>query len=70
MLGKMTCYPRDEIFREVAYLAYHFHWSLDEIMELDHKTRHRFIHEVSEINRKINGGQNENTENPIATKKR
>lgn len=52
----MSSYPRDQIFREVAYLAYHFHWSLDEIMELDHKTRHRFIHEVSEINRKINNG--------------
>lgn len=50
-------YPRDQIFREVAYLAYHFHWSLDEIMELDHQTRHRFIHEVSEINRRINADQ-------------
>jgi hypothetical protein len=54
MPGKMMSYPRDEIFREVAYLAYHFHWSLDEIMGLDHKTRHRFIREISEINRKIN----------------
>jgi len=58
----MTSYPRDRIFREVAYLAYHFHWSLDEIMELDHKTRHRFIHEVSEINRKIN--KSEGSESP------
>jgi hypothetical protein len=53
-------YPRDQIFREVAYLAYHFHWSLHEIMELDHQTRHRFIHEVSEINRRIN--RNEGSE--------
>jgi len=52
--GKMTSYPRDDIIREVAFLAYHFHWSLDEIMELDHRTRHRFIHEISEINRRIN----------------
>jgi hypothetical protein len=54
----MTCYPRDEIFREVAFLAYHFHWGLDEILELDHTTRHRFIDEVSEINRRINRSQN------------
>ncbi|MCK4655451.1 MAG: hypothetical protein KAT85_00415 [candidate division Zixibacteria bacterium] len=55
----MTSYPRDEIFREVAYLAYHFHWSLDEITSLDHKTRHRFIGEISQINRRINSGREE-----------
>ena len=54
MPGKMTSYPRDDIFREVAFIAYHFHWDLNGIMELDHATRHRFIDEISDINRKIN----------------
>lgn len=52
-------YPRDDLIREVAYVAYHFHWSLDEIMELDHFTRHHFIEEISDINRKINKGKEE-----------
>jgi hypothetical protein len=59
MPGKMTSYPRDEIFREVAFLAYHFHWSLREITGLDHRTRHRFIREISHINRRINSGREE-----------
>ncbi len=50
----MTSYPRDEIFREVAFIAYHFHWEMDTIMELDHATRHCFIREISDINQKIN----------------
>jgi len=50
----MTSYPRDDIFREVAFIAYHFHWDLNIILELDHATRHRFIREISDINRKIN----------------
>ncbi len=54
MPGKMTSYPRKEIFREVAFIAYHFHWRLDDIMALDHMTRHRFIEEISGINRRIN----------------
>jgi hypothetical protein len=37
-------------------MAYHFHWSRDEIMELPHKERHRWVREISEINRKINEG--------------
>jgi hypothetical protein len=40
-------------------MAYHFHWDLDEIMELDHATRHKFIEQISEINRKINKGREE-----------
>ncbi len=38
----------------MAYVAYHFHWSRDEIMTLPHKERHRWVREISEINRKIN----------------
>jgi hypothetical protein len=50
----MTSYPREELTREVAFIAYHLHWSLDSILDLDHQTRREFIHEISEINRIIN----------------
>jgi hypothetical protein len=39
---------------EVAYLAYHLHWPLDEILAMEHQERHTWIKEVSEINKKIN----------------
>jgi hypothetical protein len=35
---------------EVAYLAYHFHWPLDEILELDHAERQEWVDEVARIN--------------------
>ncbi len=42
------------MYQEVAYVAYHFHWAKDEIEELPHKERHRWIEEISAINARIN----------------
>ena len=28
-------YAADRLFEEVAYVAYHFHWSMDEILDLE-----------------------------------
>jgi hypothetical protein len=39
---------------EVAYLAYHFHWPLNEILELDHAERQQWVGEVAAINRRLN----------------
>jgi hypothetical protein len=47
-------YPLDRLTGEVAYVAYHFHWSMDDILEMEHQERHMWIREISEINRKIN----------------
>ena len=46
-------YATDRLFEEVAYVAYHFHWSMDEIMELEHPDRQRFAGEISNINRRL-----------------
>ena len=32
-------YAADRLYEEVAYVAYHFHWSLDEILDLEHPDR-------------------------------
>ena len=29
-------YATNRLYEEVAYVAYYFHWSLDEILELEH----------------------------------
>ena len=48
-------YPLDELFEEVAFVAYHLHWSLGDILSLEHGDRQRFIDEISAINRQANG---------------
>ena len=53
----MTGYPVDSIYEEVAFIAYHFHWSHDEIMAMEHKDRKRWCDEISKINRQLNEEQ-------------
>ena len=43
-------YAPDRLYREVAYVAYHFHWSLDDILDLEHPVRQRFAREINLIN--------------------
>ncbi|MGH9892021.1 MAG: DUF6760 family protein [bacterium] len=47
-------YPSERLREEVAYLAYHFHWSYNEIVNLDHRERQRWVAEVARINRRLN----------------
>ena len=46
-------YATDRLFEEVAYVSYHFHWSLEEILSLEHPDRLRFVDEVARINRRV-----------------
>jgi hypothetical protein len=50
----MTGYPLDQLFEEVAYLAYYFHWPHDQIMGMEHRDRVQWIAEITRINRSIN----------------
>jgi len=34
-------------------VAYHFHWSLDQIIDLEHPMRKRFIEEIASINKRL-----------------
>lgn len=43
--------------KETAYIAYHFHWSKEEILAMEHKERRSWVKEIGEINRKINDGR-------------
>jgi hypothetical protein len=44
-------YATDEVYREVAYVAYHFHWSFDDIVDMEHPQRRRFVAEIDRMNR-------------------
>lgn len=52
--GGIVGYPLDSLFEEVAFVAYHFHWPLGDILSLEHGDRQRFIEEISAINRRMN----------------
>ena len=49
-------YAPDRIHEEVAYVAYHFHWDLDRILDLEHPLRQRFVTEIGAINQRITAG--------------
>jgi hypothetical protein len=34
---------------EVAYVAYHFHWPHDEILDLEHHDRLRYMAEIAAL---------------------
>jgi hypothetical protein len=53
-LGGIVSYPLKNIFKEVAFLAYHFHWDRESLLDMSHKERHAWVREVSAINEKIN----------------
>ena len=46
-------YPERQLYEEIAFIAYHFHWSYAEIMQLDHRERRRWCEEISKINRRL-----------------
>ncbi|MCE1254733.1 MAG: hypothetical protein LWX83_14430 [Anaerolineae bacterium] len=52
----MIGYPLDQLYQEVAYIAYYLHWSPETILDFDHRFRRRWVKEVAEINKKLNRG--------------
>ncbi len=46
-------YASDRLFEEIAYVAYHLHWSFEEILDLEHPVRQRFVEEVASINQRL-----------------
>jgi hypothetical protein len=46
----------DRLYEELAYLAYHFHWSHEDMLDLEHPVRRRFVSEIGKINRRLSEG--------------
>ena len=51
-------YPLDQLYEEVAFVAYHFHWPQEEVMQLEHQDRRRWVTEISAINRRMSNAEN------------
>lgn len=43
------------LYEEITYVAYHLGWSLEEIADLEHPVRRRFIEQIASINRRLSG---------------
>jgi hypothetical protein len=52
--GGIVGYPLAALHEEVAFIAYHFHWAPDAILNLEHADRRRWVEEISSINRRMN----------------
>ena len=52
--GGIVGYPLERLHEEVAYIAYHFHWSHDDILHMEHHERQQWVEEIAKINRRLN----------------
>lgn len=48
----MMRYPTEALWQELAYLAYHLHWDLDRLLDLEHGDRARLVRAVATLNAK------------------
>jgi hypothetical protein len=51
-------YPFDKLREEIAFIAYHLHWSMGELLSLPHRERVEWVGQVSKINKRIIESEN------------
>ncbi len=49
----MKAYPLPQLYEEMAFIAFHFHWPNAELMALEHAERRRWCRQISKINRRL-----------------
>jgi hypothetical protein len=47
-------YAVEQLYEEIAYVAYHFHWAHEELIDLEHLRRKTFVREIAKINHRLN----------------
>lgn len=52
----MRRYPDAVLWDEIGYLAYQLHWSLDDLLDLDHRQRRRLLGIVARFDRRARTG--------------
>jgi len=48
-------YPVADLYGEMAFIAAHFHWSRESLLQMEHGERRRWCREISAINRTLDG---------------
>ncbi|WP_460730666.1 DUF6760 family protein [Lysobacter rhizosphaerae] len=51
----MKAYPSQILREEMAFIAYHFHWGVAELFNLEHVERRHWCRSISAINRRLDG---------------
>ena len=51
--GGILTYDTERLLEEASYVAYHFHWPMDTILDLEHPLRLRFVEEIGRINKRL-----------------
>ncbi len=51
----MSLTPPRELYRQLSFISYYFHWELETVLDLPHLEREKFCREISQINRQANG---------------
>jgi hypothetical protein len=46
----MMRYPTEALWQEMTYLAYHLHWDLEGLLDLEHADRARLVRAVASLN--------------------
>jgi hypothetical protein len=49
----LKAYPIGQLYEEMAFIAFHFHWDNAELMALEHRERRRWCQEISTINERL-----------------
>ena len=42
-------YGADHLYEEVSYIAYHLHWQLDDLLDLEHADRRRYVQLIQRL---------------------
>jgi hypothetical protein len=42
-------YGTDLLYEEVSYIAYHLHWPLDDLLDLEHADRRRYVQLIQRL---------------------
>ena len=50
----MNLRPPRELYRQLSFISYYFHWGLTDVLALPHLERETFCREISRINREAN----------------
>ncbi|MFG2383773.1 DUF6760 family protein [Streptomyces avermitilis] len=48
-------YATDRIHEEIAYIAFHFHWSLETILDLEHRDRRHYTEQIAALVNRASG---------------
>ena len=43
----MIVYPLDRLHEEIAFIAHHYHWPYDQIVNMDHAERRCWVDEIT-----------------------